>query len=174
MSCFDDVSYQVPDSLGILWIGSWKERNANESSHTSQHPIRYILHLYTMMLSPQAARMGTVLFLRKIGASSLRFKSLVPSKRNVLTNNARGFSTSTVGVRNHRSKSSLAQQEVEEDYPVIDRSLGHKGAVQARRSHNEPWMINLEREHDDWLHGPRPHDWFTGVHPKDCPGTIIR
>ncbi|KAL7564184.1 hypothetical protein ACA910_021614 [Epithemia clementina (nom. ined.)] len=33
------------------------------------------------------------------------------------------------------------------------------------------WKQNLGRGQDDaWLKGPRPHSWFTGLHPKNCPG----
>jgi hypothetical protein len=34
----------------------------------------------------------------------------------------------------------------------------------------EPWRINLGREDDAWLHGPRASTWFTGIHPSQCPG----
>lgn len=40
-------------------------------------------------------------------------------------------------------------------------------------SHEEAWMINLGRGNDDeWLTGPREEDWFTGIHPRVCPGTV--
>lgn len=33
------------------------------------------------------------------------------------------------------------------------------------------WMINLGRNDDnEWLTGPRGREWFTGVHPRECPG----
>lgn len=42
----------------------------------------------------------------------------------------------------------------------------------ARASHEEAWMINLGRGNDnEWLTGPREDAWYTGVHPRDCPGT---
>jgi len=32
-------------------------------------------------------------------------------------------------------------------------------------------MINLGRNGDnEWLTGDRPIDWYTGMHPLDCPG----
>jgi hypothetical protein len=34
----------------------------------------------------------------------------------------------------------------------------------------EPWRINVGREDDAWLHGPRESTWFTGMHPTQCPG----
>ena len=38
----------------------------------------------------------------------------------------------------------------------------------------EEWNVNLGRNNDnEWLTGPRDCDWFTGVHPKDCPGKYI-
>ena len=45
-------------------------------------------------------------------------------------------------------------------------------ANNARASHEEAWMINLGRGNDnEWLTGPREDAWYTGVHPRDCPGT---
>lgn len=128
-----------------------------------------------MMLSQQAARMGTVYTtLRKIGmSSSIRQGS---ANRQV----QRLFGTSSSSVRGGAPLSpfsSMAQAyEYEEDEAVVsavvDRSAGHKASVEARlqHSHEEPWMVNLGREDDTWLHGPRANAWFTGVAPKNCPG----
>lgn len=96
----------------------------------------------------------------------------------------RTFSTFT-----SRSNSSLAAQKHDEDdheeyfvAEIVDRSLGFKLAGHAaksyvaddatviNRSHKEAWMINLGRECDEWLNGPREDVWFTGVHPRECPG----
>jgi hypothetical protein len=37
------------------------------------------------------------------------------------------------------------------------------------------WMINLGRKNHDneWLTGPRGREWFTGVHPRECPGMCV-
>ena len=33
------------------------------------------------------------------------------------------------------------------------------------------WKRNLGRDNQDaWLKGPRPDSWFTGIHPRNCPG----
>ena len=35
-------------------------------------------------------------------------------------------------------------------------------------------MINLGRNGDnEWLTGDRPMDWYTGLHPLDCPGESL-
>ena len=113
-----------------------------------------------MMLSPQAARMGTVYTtLRKIGcAGAGRFGGSLSS------------SPSTP-----RFKSCLSAN-------VDNLAYSHSGLVAAAeyRARNitkieqqEPWMINLGRGSDNaWLMGPRkPREWFTGVAPVDhCPG----
>lgn len=58
------------------------------------------------------------------------------------------------------------------------RTKGLAAAAQLRAttdklSHEEAWMINLGRGSDnEWLTGPREEDWFTGVHPRDCPGKL--
>ena len=61
------------------------------------------------------------------------------------------------------------------DIDEINRSRGHAEAAEARAtshlSHDESWMINLGRDGDnEWLLGPRPDDWFTGMKPGVCPG----
>ena len=61
------------------------------------------------------------------------------------------------------------------DIGLSGHSTGHAVALEARaginRSHEEAWMINLGRGNDDdWLTGPRPQEWFTGLPPSMCPG----
>ena len=106
-----------------------------------------------MMLSPQAARMGTVFTtLRNIGPRALA--------------RHRG---ATVGFQ-----STLAVEEDEDHH----RYLGHAKAAAVRverPSSSEPWMINLHRGHNNaWLSDTRnENEWFTGLAPKDCPGKSI-
>lgn len=48
---------------------------------------------------------------------------------------------------------------------------GVGAAAASSASHEEAWMINLGRGNDnEWLTGPRDDAWYTGVHPRDCPG----
>jgi hypothetical protein len=54
-------------------------------------------------------------------------------------------------------------------------SQGHAAAATqlaaSARSLDEAWMINLGRQDDNnWLSKPREDDWWTGVHPRNCPG----
>jgi hypothetical protein len=118
-----------------------------------------------MMLSPQAARMGTVYTtLRKLGMS--RFLQRAPNRH---------FAPSA-SVMYYRFNSTLAEYEEDE---IVHGSKGFEQAALLRgSSHREPnnaaaaaaWTINLGRECDEWLVGPRPDHWFTGLHPHECPG----
>lgn len=83
-----------------------------------------------------------------------------------------------------RSKSSVAYADEEhDDYdfePALESrpSQGHAAAASAEgasgaKSHVEAWTINLGRKNDNaWLTGDREDKWWTGVHPRDCPGTF--
>lgn len=112
------------------------------------------------MLSPQAARMGSVQrclgrFLVGGRASSSVFRS---TSRTLFP----------------RFKSTLALQ-TDPDYS----HAGHVSAMEQKAQKStiqEPWMVNLGRNNDDqWLLQPRPSEWFTGVSPKaECPGTCSK
>ena len=139
-----------------------------------------------MMLSPQAARMGTVYTtLRNIGMSSSPLRkgsALVSGARRLLAPTVSMHGSSSWGVvpilSSHFSTRSSYEdtEEEEEEEEIVNRSFGHTAGIDARHhsphhTHEEPWMINLGREDDAWLHGPRAADsWFTGLPPKDCPG----
>ena len=81
-----------------------------------------------------------------------------------------------------RGKSSLAVlDDSDEEEDVLESILrnhpsrGHAAAAadvaSALKSHDEAWMINLGRNDDNiWLSKPREDHWWTGVHPRDCPG----
>ena len=159
------------DQIDISYINSnRKSPQANTLSH----------HI-TMMISPQAARMGTVFTtLRKLGASSSslrRGSSLIDRvavRRVTLPPRNASWSLAPLASSSF-STSPQYDDDVEED-AIVDRSFGHAAAMEARQhsmkhSQDESWMINLGREDDAWLHGPREaKHWFTGVAPKDCPG----
>lgn len=75
----------------------------------------------------------------------------------------------------HKSTSAAALTDDYDDDLVMDATIGHKAAAEARpamdKTHEEAWMINLGRGNDnEWLTGTRPDDWFTGVAPSKCPG----
>ena len=124
-----------------------------------------------MMLSPQAARMGTVFTtLRQIGKSSKLSRSTV-----------RIASRHGVGGTIARFKSTEA---LEDDYDgeLTYRYKGHMSASALRVLHpttpvqdhdtNGPWTINLGRGNENaQLTGPRnPDEWFTGLAPHQSPG----
>ena len=46
---------------------------------------------------------------------------------------------------------------------------------QSTQSHWQDWMVNMDRECDSWLHGPRPDEWYTGKRPVygECPGVLM-
>lgn len=78
-------------------------------------------------------------------------------------------------VSRHKSTAAALVDDYEDDIPVVDPSIGHAAAVEARTnmetSHEEAWMVNLGRGNDnEWLTGPRPVEWFTGIEPTKCPG----
>jgi len=75
---------------------------------------------------------------------------------------------------------SAYDTEEEEDSLLDVRTKGFAAAAELRAiqqstetslSHEEAWMINLGRGDDnEWLTGPRAEEWFTGIHPRICPG----
>ena len=69
-----------------------------------------------------------------------------------------------------RTKGLAAAAEIR---VAADAPAGVGGAASA--SHEEAWMINLGRGNDnEWLTGPREDTWYTGIHPRDCPGTYYK
>jgi hypothetical protein len=134
-----------------------------------------------MMLSPQAARMGCVStkgHIRRstrflsIGRTRRHFEPSIPSRFRPSTETARAFSSGL-----SRFKSTMAAYDDGEDDNVDYRHKGHVAAAKARasvavKSQDEDWMINLGRKgENEWLTGPRDEEWFTGVAPRNCPGT---
>lgn len=141
-----------------------------------------------MMLSPQAARMGTVwTTLRNIGMSS---------SNSALRVTLQGHRSSIRGSRladRFKSPAAVFSSISDEDFDdshhdnrgklVVDRTEGHKLAaeyraesdVNQRHAYEEPWMMNLGRGNDNaWLMGLRKDDeWFTGVAPRNCPGKSL-
>lgn len=119
------------------------------------------------MLSPQAARMGSVFTtLRKIGMSK------VSSTAN------RGVTP--FGVSRFFKSTQALVEDVDEvcDHLDVDyRTQGHASAAAYRVEKGlseDPWMINLNRGNNNaWLSDSRNEsEWFTGLAPKDCPGKL--
>jgi hypothetical protein len=75
-----------------------------------------------------------------------------------------------------RNKSTAAALTDDAYGDVLNgHSSGHAAAMKARvsmdKSHEEAWMINIGRGNEnEWLSGPRPQEWFTGLSPSKCPG----
>jgi hypothetical protein len=153
-----------------------------------------------MMLSPQAARMGTSI--RFIGKSIPNIKRSFamwrprfgsPHSEPSITKLSSTFFNQELRKRFKSSApiASSTDSESDEDEGQFTRSpaslgfshLGHAQAAQHRLTKNatatengavpESWMINLGRGNDNaWLTGPRnEQEWFTGVAPvNQCPG----
>jgi hypothetical protein len=145
-----------------------------------------------MMLSPQAARMGTVYTtLRSIGkAGTRRFFGCSSSRRVVSfksttsrNENKQLSDTFRQQLKQQRFKSSVgvaanfdtdSDDEGHQDLGYTHAGQAAAAEYRAKNAHmDEPWMINLGRGNDNaWLMGRRDEqEWFTGLAPvKNCPG----
>jgi hypothetical protein len=148
-----------------------------------------------MMLSPQAARMGTVYTtLRSIGKAGTRRFFGGSSSRRVVS-----FKSTTSRNENKQLSDTFRRQQLKQqrfkssvgvaanfdtdsdDEGHHDLGYTHAGQAaaaeyRAKNAHiDEPWMINLGRGNDNaWLMGRRDEqEWFTGLAPvKNCPGKL--
>ena len=87
-----------------------------------------------------------------------------------------------ISLTSRRSQSTLSEANHEDyldenvgNHSLDYRSKGHAAAAETRTknsSHEDSWTINLGRDTlgNEWLVGDRSEEWFTGVHPRDCPG----
>ncbi|CAB9522563.1 Hercynine oxygenase [Seminavis robusta] len=151
-----------------------------------------------MMISPSACRMGLVTTSRRKIGTVLTGSSTLGGRRAFLTASSKSSSlvdasvvapetkslwTPRSPIFRRRWKSSRAAAVYDTDSDDQDdlevRTKGLAAAAQLRAtsassaelSHEEAWMINLGRGDDnEWLTGPREDEWFTGIHPRDCPG----
>jgi hypothetical protein len=140
-----------------------------------------------MMLSPQAARMGTVYTtLRRIGMDRRFLSCGGISRRTVLSLRndeiplLLKLSDNSFYRQQKRFKASVSAAAADTDSDSDEDDLaythaGHAAAakVRAKTTIDKPWMINLGRGNDNaWLMGPRnEEDWFTGLAPAHgCPG----
>ena len=105
---------------------------------------------------------------RRLRASSSTWSSSSPSRRWKSTMSSAAYEDSDSDDDHHhsletRTKGLAAAAEI--------RAASEDSATTSA-SHEEAWMINLGRGNDnEWLTGPREDAWYTGVHPRDCPGT---
>jgi hypothetical protein len=153
------------------------------------------------MLSPNACRMGLVTTTRRQIGYSLLTSPSMGSRRALLTASSNSSllvsggrsdaETSSIwtlprqaGNRRWKSTRMASAYDTDEDSDgsLDARSKGFEAAAQLRSTsseqklwaHEEAWMVNLGRGNDnEWLTGPREEEWFTGVHPRDCPGTSV-
>lgn len=128
-----------------------------------------------MMLSPQAARMGTVwTTLRKIG-TSVRFS--VKKKLSLPSDKAGRHFLWKVSSAARWQSTQTEVYDSEDDLDYRNKGLASAAALRVASSAHvdDLWKINLHRGDDNaWLTGPRlAHDWFTGLPPNDCPGKGI-
>lgn len=90
---------------------------------------------------------------------------------------------SRVGTRagNRWKSTAVASYDSDSDGGGDDLEIRTKGFVAAAQlrtaeklSHDEDWMINLGRSNENEpLIGPRNGEWFTGLEPRNCPGTFF-
>jgi hypothetical protein len=152
--------------------------------------------LFNMMLSPQAARMGTVFTtLRKIGHHNGRPKA----RHRIFPSSLHHFNSTLASNQDHDDDLDLAswkpdssrrenvEPKVQQNpsppmtstkplttfVPTSSSSSSQNNHQNHRFHEKEAWTVNLGRENDDWLHGVRSFDWFTGMHPSwGCPGKM--
>jgi len=152
-----------------------------------------------MMISPSAARMShhvkNGLFGKIPGKNVLRthrrtFKSsstssLLAAESEAVWKPRHLSSSSPALARRWKSTAAAFVDDYDsnpEDVILDPRSKGFSDAAEILASSNadmlvasyeEAWMINLGRGNDHaWLNGPRDDFWWTGVHPRECPGKL--
>jgi hypothetical protein len=124
-----------------------------------------------MMFARQSARALTATSLR----STAGRKQLSTSRKLALRLHKASVRQKSTFSR-HKSTAAAAIVDYEDDEDVVtNASLGHAAAAEAAasmdKSHEEAWMVNLGRGNEnEWLTGPRPEEWFTGLAPCKCPG----
>lgn len=149
------------------------------------------------MVSPSACRMGLVsttrrkigtFFSRRSALGSQRSFSAVdvflsssfppPVKKDPFACTFRRPFRPLFSIKRWQSSTAAVSYDSDSDGgdDLEIRSKGFAAAQELRTteklSRQEAWMINLGRDNDnEWLTGPREEEWFTGVHPLDCPGT---
>jgi len=100
-----------------------------------------------------------------------------PSSRKILLGDVsrRTLSTSTLHEKRHQSSVRVASldDEQEDHYFPTSQSKVAPDSKPVPKTHFEDWMVNLGRGRDnEWLSGPRPKEWFTGLNPELCPGRL--
>ena len=77
-----------------------------------------------------------------------------------------------LGIRSKSSGAAFSHSIEDEDvsYDTTTAAAANGGGV--GRSHQEAWMVNLDRGDNEWLSRTRSSDWFTGLEPSICPGEL--
>jgi hypothetical protein len=121
----------------------------------------------TMALATATLRSTCTVGKKQLLSTSKKYASRLRSNR---PSTIRQASTAS----RHRSTAAAL---VDDDFDNVlnGHYTGHPAVAEARtsmdRSHEEVWMINLGRGNEkEWLTGPRPQEWFTGLPPSKCPG----
>lgn len=126
----------------------------------------------TMMFARQSTRaLASASFRSTVGRKQLS------TSRTLVSRLDKSTSIRRTSLR-HKSTAAAAVAVDYDDEIVTDSTIGHAAAAQVAvkldKSHEEAWMANLGRGNDnEWLSGPRPEEWFTGIAPSNCPGKSI-
>lgn len=128
-----------------------------------------------MMFAGHATRvLATATFRSTCTAGKKQFLSTSKKYTSRLRSNRHSTIRQASTASRHKSTAAAVVDD-DSDNGLSGHSTGHTTAKEARasinRSHEEAWMINLGRGNDnEWLTGPRPLEWFTGLPPSMCPG----
>lgn len=151
-------------------------RDASSQNHPAKRcPIDQVQScIYTTMFARYSTRALVSTSLRSVvGRRQLSASKKLVSKLQT-TSLRRASSVSTRRFKSSAAAAVLDDYDDDDDV-VSDASIGHKAAaeqaVASTKTHEEAWMVNLGRGNDnEWLTGPRPEEWFTGLAPSKCPG----
>ena len=132
---------------------------------------RISFHLHsTMMFAGHATRVLATATLRSTcTAGKKQFLSTSKKYASRLRSNRHSTIRQPSTASRHKSTAAAVVDD-DSDNGLNGHSTGETRAS-INRSHEEGWMINLGRGNDnEWLTGPRPQEWFTGLPPSMCPG----
>jgi hypothetical protein len=136
--------------------GKHKAIRALSSSSTSSSSVPSSLGVYQHELTPAAAT----------------------GRAAVLTSSSSSTSRMSTAPQYYEDDPIPDEVEFKRSSPPVSTTTASSAATDASQPPNlqhrslldEPWRVNVGREDDSWLHGPRPSEWFTGIHPSECPG----
>jgi hypothetical protein len=70
----------------------------------------------------------------------------------------------------HQAEDEEANEEFHPHGAGGGPSNGTAAGAEGSGSRRDSWTVNLGREDESWLIGPRCREWFTGLEPSICPG----